>query len=74
MSLPTDIQMISAAKEIYEEEGRIEVDTGAKLPTGRVSRGDDPGAYVLAWVWVYDEEAEQSEGKETTHGGDDSQD
>ena len=34
------------AKELYHEEGEIEVDNDA-----RVSIGDD-GAYVAAWVWV----------------------
>ncbi|HXN51291.1 MAG TPA: hypothetical protein VN943_05085 [Candidatus Acidoferrum sp.] len=35
------------AKELYHEEGEIEVDNDA-----RVSTGDDDGAYVAAWVWV----------------------
>lgn len=35
------------AKELYHEEGEIEVDSDA-----RVSVGDDDGAYVAAWVWV----------------------
>ena len=35
------------AKELYCEEGQIEVDDNA-----RVSIGDDDGAYVEAWVWV----------------------
>ncbi len=35
------------AKELYHEEGEIEVDNDA-----RVSSGDDDGAYVAAWVWV----------------------
>lgn len=67
MSLPTDTQMIRTAKEIYHDEGRIEIDEpGDELPKAHVSRGDDPGAYVLAWVFVYDEEAEESEGGGTT--------
>jgi uncharacterized protein YlaI len=37
----------SQAAECYEEEGRIEVDDGAMI-----SEGNDPGAYVQAWVWV----------------------
>ncbi len=37
----------SRAKELYHEEGQIEVDGNA-----RVARGDDKGAYVEAWVWV----------------------
>jgi hypothetical protein len=35
------------AKELYGVDGEIEVDSNA-----RISRGDDPGAYVEAWVWV----------------------
>jgi len=42
---------IEAAKAgKYSSE--IEVDEGAK-----VSHGDEPGAYVQAWVWIPDEEA-----------------
>ena len=39
------------AKELYHDEGEIEVDDGAP-----VSIGEDAGAYVQAWVWVYSEE------------------
>ena len=35
------------ANEMYCRDGEIEVDSNA-----RVSRGDDEGAYVEAWVWV----------------------
>jgi hypothetical protein len=35
------------AKELYHEEGEIEVDNDA-----RVSKGGNDGAYVEAWVWV----------------------
>jgi hypothetical protein len=35
------------AKELYQTDGEIEVDSNA-----RISRGDDEGAYVEAWVWV----------------------
>jgi hypothetical protein len=35
------------AKELYHEEGEIEVDGDAA-----VSLGNDDGAYVTAWVWV----------------------
>lgn len=37
------------AKQLYEHEGDIEIDSDAK-----VSRGTDNGAYVQAWVWVSD--------------------
>jgi hypothetical protein len=39
------------AKELYCVDGEIEVDSNA-----RISRGDDRGAYVEAWVWVPDDE------------------
>lgn len=54
---PTDEQMREAAKNEYEREGEIEIDDNAA-----VSRGDDTGAYVQAWVWVSFDEAE-GEGK-----------
>jgi hypothetical protein len=40
-----------AAKQMYEEEGKIEIDRNAV-----VSQGADPGAYVQAWVWVSDDD------------------
>ncbi len=39
------------AKELYHQEGEIEVDDNA-----RVSSGTDKGAYVQAWVWVPSQE------------------
>jgi hypothetical protein len=45
------------AKELYGRDGEIEVDSNAVI-----SYGDDPGAYVQAWVWVpYGEEQGDSE-------------
>lgn len=43
-----------AARKLYEEEGVIEVD--ACDPVSLVS--DDGGAWVAAWLWVSDDEAE----------------
>ena len=37
----------SRAQELYHSDGYIEIDSDA-----RISRGDDEGAYVEAWVWV----------------------
>lgn len=54
--LPTDEQMIEAAREKYQREGEIEIDD--QVGTAMVSRGDDPGAYVQAWVWVYYDEVD----------------
>lgn len=51
---PTDAQYVAAARARYEREGEIEIDDSPQ-----VSRGDDPGAYVQAWVWVYDSEVER---------------
>ena len=50
--------MIETARRIYQEEGSIEIDDNAK-----VSRGEgnpDKGAYVQAWLWVYDESAKEN--------------
>ena len=41
-----------AAAEIYGCDGELEFDD-----TLVVSNGDDPGAYVMCWRWVTDEEA-----------------
>jgi len=45
---PDDEAVRQAAVDQYYSDGEIEIDAGAP-----VSRGDDPGAYVQAWVWVY---------------------
>lgn len=47
----TDEQYRQAAIKKHGSEGEVEIDADAI-----VSRGDDPGSYVQAWVWVYDEE------------------
>ena len=39
------------ARELYHDEGDIEVDNDAQ-----VSIGEDAGAYVQAWVWVCSDE------------------
>lgn len=41
-----------AARELHQKDGTCEIDDGAT-----VSMGDDPGAYVQAWVWVPDDDA-----------------
>lgn len=40
----------AAAAAQYGSDGEVEIDSNAI-----VSLGADPGAYVQAWVWVYDE-------------------
>ena len=49
----TTAEYIQKAKQLYERDGEIEIDADAT-----VSEGDDPGAYVQAWVWVPSGEAE----------------
>lgn len=39
-----------AARKKYEREGELEIDEGAL-----VSLGADPGAYIQAWVWIYND-------------------
>lgn len=43
----TNKQYVSAAIRLFNDEGTIEIDANAK-----VSRSDEDGAYVEAWVWV----------------------
>ena len=45
----TDEQYIEAARHRHEIEGECEIDENAV-----VSVSDNGGAYVQAWVWVYD--------------------
>jgi hypothetical protein len=40
-----------AAATEQSSEGELEVDPGAV-----VSKGDDHGAYVMAWLWIADDE------------------
>lgn len=47
----TDEQYRVQARKDYADDGFIEIDSDAV-----VSRGSDPGAFVRAWVWVYDED------------------
>jgi hypothetical protein len=44
----SDARYREAAHRLHHDEGSCEVDENAKI-----SRGDDPGAYVQAWVWVH---------------------
>ncbi len=47
----TDERFREKAGEKYHSEGQIEIDADAV-----VSRGEDAGAYVQAWVWVDDDD------------------
>jgi hypothetical protein len=55
----TDAQYREAASRMYHADGYCEVDNNAKL-----SRGDDMGCYVQAWVWVPNVETRQLTPKE----------
>ena len=46
-------QFRDAAEAIHAKEGEIEFDKDAML----VAEGEDDGAYVMAWVWVSDDDA-----------------
>jgi hypothetical protein len=48
---PCDDAIRQTAKAIWERDGEIEIDHDAAI-----SHGDDPGAYIQAWLWVdYDD-------------------
>lgn len=47
---PADAGWIAMASELYADEGSIEVDEGSILSES------DEGAYVMAWVWVSNED------------------
>ena len=49
---PTDEEYREAAHERWHRDWEIEIDDGAE-----VSVSEDGGAYVRAWVWVYDSDA-----------------
>ena len=47
-----------AAFILRHRDGEIEIDDPADEDyEAMISRGDDPGAYVKAWVWVPEEDA-----------------
>lgn len=50
---------IGAAKDEYQDEGRIEIDDNAII-----SKSEDGGAYVMAWVWVEARDAGAADGVE----------
>jgi hypothetical protein len=47
---------VSAASDIYHCDGEVEVDDITVL-----SEGDDAGCYVMAWVWVSDDDASETD-------------
>ncbi len=58
MPTPTDKQMIAAAQAQYQDDGTVEIDDDAEVSRDADSTDDDGGAYVAAWVWVDDTDAE----------------
>jgi len=48
----TEQAYLNVARKMYGSDGDLEFDDGAV-----VSLSDDPGAYVMAWKWITDEEA-----------------
>jgi hypothetical protein len=50
------------AQELYNVDGEIEVDDNA-----RISRGNEKGAYVEAWVWVASAKEEDGREKLSQH-------
>jgi hypothetical protein len=48
---PLQRRYIEAARRLWHDDGQIEIDTQCV-----VSESADDGAYVMAWVWVPDDE------------------
>lgn len=53
----TKAAYIAAARNTWHRDGEIEIDDNAQ-----VSRDSEPGAYVQAWVRVYDHDLERDAG------------
>ncbi len=51
-----------AAARAHHRDGQLEIDAGAV-----VSKGDDPGAYVMAWLWIDDDDLAPSADAEVPH-------
>lgn len=51
-----DAEIRARARELYGHDGEIEIDADAEI-----SQGNDPGAYVAAWVWVPFEDGEEED-------------
>lgn len=50
---------VDEARKQYQKDGECEIDDDAV-----VSHGADSGAYVMAWVWVYDKETRDGDDEE----------
>lgn len=51
MSKQRKQQIIAKARELYAEEGQIEIDDNARFSSAE-KEGGDGGTYVQAWVWI----------------------
>lgn len=56
---PEMAKYVNMARDEHSSEGSVEIDSSAA-----VSRGNDDGAYVMAWVWVYDDEPDETDAGE----------
>ena len=53
--IPTQKEMIDAARAEYGKDGKVEIDDNAVI--SRAEGNPEHGAYVQAWVWVSDSNA-----------------
>ena len=63
MAQITDNQRYVAAAQARQKYGELEIDD-----TAIISKGEDEGAYVQAWIWVTDEEAGIAHSEEKLNG------
>jgi ribosomal protein L12E/L44/L45/RPP1/RPP2 len=61
---PYELAAIEAARQSHEKEGELEFDDSPL-----VSRNPDGGAYVMAWVWIPDDEIDCPEDDEEGSDG-----
>jgi hypothetical protein len=47
-----DLAFVTAAQNRHQDDSVCKIDDGAL-----VSKGEDPGAYVMAWLWITNAEA-----------------
>jgi hypothetical protein len=63
MQRPTTKQYLEAAQRMYAAPSNDDIEIDIDIDA-IVSKGDDPGAWVHAWVWVRDEDALEEETEE----------
>jgi hypothetical protein len=52
----------SQAKKRFHDEGFLEIDETA--PVSQAEGNPDKGAYVQAWIWIYDAEIDKLQGQD----------